>query len=865
MAQNRGNAADPAVNPFRSGARRLNALAFVLLAVAIAVGVLAFDRTRGVIEQDTAKSLLGHSENLREALFLRLQGYDSLARGLRGLHYSVPHLDAGSFRRYAESLGLAGQLPSVHSIAFARRVSRARLETYLKSSSVPREAEATGVPPLAPHPPGARPEYLINEHVWPAYASKLLGFDLAADPARLEVVERARDAGRAMGTGPLRIYGDLMEKPGYALRLPVYASGTVPDTLEARRQEFEGVLSINFWTLDLGREIVAESWAAQMRLWIYDMGYRNEPERPTLLFDSHPDASPAPPVDPRKIIQKALGPDFHNTIELFFGGRIWLLHFVSDMRPQRLVDQALPWIAFFGCLVTGLLLFVLMRSLVVTRATAFELAKRMTEDLNTAYRNLEDEQRRTQQLIEVMPYPVFIKDRDGRYLGFNKAWETFYNVRRETMLGKTINELFAENEESRTRAARNDEHLFRNPGTQVTEPVLRTRDGKVRDVIVQKATFTRPDGGVAGLVGTIIDITERKQSERRQAMEHAVTRVLAESATVADAIPRVIQTMCETLGWWCGTRWEWDPQTRLLECREYWGVEAPEIREFLSGCASHTVKLDAPGTGPVRQTYRTGEPVWIGDVTREPGMLRGELMSAAGLRSVFAFPLLLGNEVLGVLELFHRDTRAPDPGLLHVARSIGSQIGQFLQRKRAENNLQFAATHDALTRLPNRHLFAESLRQALARAERSQDKVGVLFVDLDHFKSINDTLGHEAGDQVLGEVATRLSACLRQSDVVCRQGGDEFVALVEGLTDASTLTTIARKILATLAQPFLVRGRNCHVTASIGISVFPEDGYDGDALMKNADAAMYRAKEGGRSAYCFFSGRGNPQTRNPEH
>jgi diguanylate cyclase (GGDEF)-like protein/PAS domain S-box-containing protein len=847
--------ADRTVNPFRAGARRQNALAFVVLAIAIAVGALAFIQTRTIVEQDTAKTLLALSENLREALQLRLQGYDTLVRGLRGLYHSVPDLDSASFKRYAESLNLADHLPAVHSISFARHVPREKLGAYLYSVRDPGDSDTAEGRSLEVSPPGNRPEYLINEHVWPARASEMLGFDIIADPAQRAVVERARDTGRPTATGRLRIRGDPMGKPGYALHFPVYFGGIIPGTVDVRRQLFEGVLSITFWTGDLGREVLAETWASQMRLLIYDMGYRNEPEQPALLFDSHPLAAPAPPANPREIPGKNFGSQFHHTIELFFGGRIWLLGFVSDLRTQALLDRALPWIVFFGCLVTGLLLFVLIRSLVATRANAFELATRMTEDLNVAYRKLEEEQRRTQQLIEVMPYPVFIKDREGHYLGVNEAWENFYGIPRNTMLGKTIRDLFAEDLESRARAEHDDELLFKNPGTQISEPVLRTRDGKERDVIIQKATFTGADGSVGGLIGTIIDITKRKQSERRQGMEHAVTRVLAESATVADAIPRVIQTICETMGWLCGARWELDPQSRLLECREYWGIDAPEIREFLSGCAAYAVAPATPGTGPVRQAYGTGKPVWITDVARQTGMRRAKLVLAAGLHGAAAFPLLLGNEVLGVLEFFHRDIREPDAGLLRVAESIGSQIGQFLQRKRAERNLQFAATHDPLTRLPNRHLFAESLAQALARAERSRTKVGVLFVDLDHFKSINDTLGHEAGDQVLAEVAVRLTGCLRQSDVVSRQGGDEFVALIEGLPDTSTLTTIARKMLASLAQPFLVRGRDCQMTGSIGIAIYPEDGYDRDALLKNADAAMYQAKDDGRSTYRFFSAR----------
>ena len=846
--------ADPTPNPLRASARRQNVLAFLVLAIAIGVGAFASHHTRTMVEQDMIKTLDGHTEHLREALVLRLQAYDELARGFRGLYYSGPAFDSASFTRYAESLDVANHLPSVHSISFAKRVPHAEIGRFLESVRRREEPGTTETRQFSIHPPGERPEYWVTEHAWPRRASEMLGFDLREDAARRATVERARDTGRPTASGPLRIVGDRMEKPGYALRFPIYAGGVSHATVDERRKHFQGVLSAIFWTEDLGREIIAESWATQLRLWLYDMGYRNEPEQPVLLFDSHPGEHPPPLADPRATALNALAPHFRKTIELHLGGRIWLLQFVSDMRPQKLLDQALPWIVFFGCLVTGLLVLVLFRSLFSTRARALELATRMTADLNSAYRKLEEEQRRTQQLIEVMPYPVFFKDRDGRYLGFNKAWEDFYRIGRERMLGKTIRELFVEDPDSRARAERDDQRLFQNPGTHISEPVLRTSDGVTHDVIIQKATFSRPDGTVGGMVGTIIDITERKQAERRQAMEHAVTWVLADFVTVADAIPRVIQTICEATGWLCGARWEADQGSGLLECREYWGVDTPEIREFLSTRANRVMNFDQASAGFAHRAYRAGQPFWISDIARENDLNRASLVAGVGLRGAFAFPVRLEAELLGVVEFFHRDARAPDAALIRVANAIGSQIGQFIQRKRAEQNLHFAATHDALTRLPNRHLFAESLTQALARAQRSHQMVGVLFVDLDHFKSINDTLGHQGGDEVLRETAARLTGALRQSDIVSRHGGDEFVALVEGLPDASTLTTIAEKILAALTQPYLVKGRNCHVTASIGISIYPEDGYDGDALLKNADTAMYQAKNQGRSAYRFFSG-----------
>jgi diguanylate cyclase (GGDEF)-like protein len=189
-------------------------------------------------------------------------------------------------------------------------------------------------------------------------------------------------------------------------------------------------------------------------------------------------------------------------------------------------------------------------------------------------------------------------------------------------------------------------------------------------------------------------------------------------------------------------------------------------------------------------------------------------------------------------------------GLLGVVFLLARR--EIKERRQAEEVVKFAATHDPLTGLPNRVLLAERVNRAVAAA-RSQDRnTAVLFIDLDRFKNINDALGHEAGDRLLQNVADRLVRCVRRSDTVARQGGDEFVVLVEGFQTPRDLTQVAEKILAEVAGPMTVYGKEFQITASIGISTFPIDGEDLRALLKNADMAMYRAKQQG-NAYQFYA------------
>ncbi|MDO8682182.1 MAG: EAL domain-containing protein [Armatimonadota bacterium] len=174
-----------------------------------------------------------------------------------------------------------------------------------------------------------------------------------------------------------------------------------------------------------------------------------------------------------------------------------------------------------------------------------------------------------------------------------------------------------------------------------------------------------------------------------------------------------------------------------------------------------------------------------------------------------------------------------------------------LMSARAE--LQEQATHDALTGLPNRLLFSDRLTQRLALARRSQQALAVMFLDLDRFKIINDTLGHNVGDGLLKQVAERLGECLREVDTLARMGGDEFTVILGDVTCPQDAVFVADRVLEALSEPFNVDSHELYISASIGISLFPTHGSDVETLVKNADTAMYRAKEGGRNRYQIYS------------
>jgi diguanylate cyclase (GGDEF)-like protein/PAS domain S-box-containing protein len=183
-------------------------------------------------------------------------------------------------------------------------------------------------------------------------------------------------------------------------------------------------------------------------------------------------------------------------------------------------------------------------------------------------------------------------------------------------------------------------------------------------------------------------------------------------------------------------------------------------------------------------------------------------------------------------------------------------------RKQAEVQIRYMALHDVLTGLPNRALLQDRLGQAIALARRHREKVAVLMLDLDHFKDVNDSLGHSAGDRLLEMVSKRLRACLRESDIVGRLSGDEFVIALPEVSDDQNIEQVAHKVLTALAKPVQIEGHEFITSASIGISQYPADGENSEALLQGADAAMYEAKKSGRGMCCFFTPELSEATRN---
>ena len=267
------------------------------------------------------------------------------------------------------------------------------------------------------------------------------------------------------------------------------------------------------------------------------------------------------------------------------------------------------------------------------------------------------------------------------------------------------------------------------------------------------------------------------------------------------------------------------------------------------------------GRGSSGMAFRSGKPCIINDYLADP---RSQAFHARarmdGTRAGAAFPLFVRGQVVGVMIFvaLEKDTFTPEFAelLKRLTDNVSFALENFDradEKTKADERIEYLASHDSLTNLPNREMFNGLLRRTIDAAERYQRQFAVLFIDLDRFKVINDSLGHDAGDMLLVEIGGRLRRALRASDVVARLGGDEFVVILEETAERPEVERIAGELLSVLSQPVQLSGHECHTTASIGIAMYPSDGSDMQTLTKNADMAMYLAKEDGKNGFRFFT------------
>jgi diguanylate cyclase (GGDEF)-like protein/PAS domain S-box-containing protein len=450
--------------------------------------------------------------------------------------------------------------------------------------------------------------------------------------------------------------------------------------------------------------------------------------------------------------------------------------------------------------------------------------------------------------FERNPQPMWVYDLDTLALiAVNDAAIAHYGYSRAEFLSMTIKDLRSSNE-----LAALDRNLSaggvgfeRSTGWR-----HRKRDGSIIDVEIVSHELTFAGRHARVVLAT--DVTARRSSENAQRAQLVVAQRLVDSTTIEEAGPKLLDALGSTMTWDAAAIWRLDDDASKLRFDTLWSVPTADPADTAQ--LEHALRAATlrKGVGWAGMAWESGEPICEENAPAAELCPGAAALRRAGLHRTVAVPIVGSDGVLGVLEFFNTTPRPIDDGALRTLTIASAQLGQFLERKLAEQALAYQALHDPLTGLPNRALFLDRLRVSLAQSRRRSSTVAVLFLDVDNFKVINDSLGHRAGDELLSMLATRITATLRPGDTVARFGGDEFVVIADQIDGIEDAVLIAERVAATFTDPFSLALGEHFVTASIGIALSAGNSPDAEDLIRSADSAMYRAKERGRGHYEVF-------------
>ncbi len=601
-----------------------------------------------------------------------------------------------------------------------------------------------------------------------------------------------------LGTFTLRVVQPVFD--GGALIGYVELGQEIEDILQSRRTP-----GLELAVVIRKEHLNRQSWEAGMRLLKREADWDRLPHS-VVIYASQgrlPDAF-APMAN-----HDAAGIHHHETgREIAFDGKGWRgfvtpledasgkdvgdLLIMSDITAE---NEAFARLLALGGTVGGVLLTLLLGFILA-------LLRRTDADIHAQQAALHNALQFQKDLMNAVPAPLFYRDSRGVYLGSNSAFAQYIGQSPEQIIGKTVYDLSpADLAEIYDKA---DRALLNNPGVQTYEASVFHADGTRRDVIFNKATFTNSEGKVGGLIGVILDITERKQAEKKLHLAANVFKYAREGILITTADGTII-----------------------------------EVNDAFSRITGYS-RDDVVGQNPRILKSGLQDQAFYAALWRdlvEKGHWYGEIWNRRKNGTLFAEMQTISNV-------------CDDRGHTREYVALFSDITAL---KEHESQLEHIAHYDTLTMLPNRVLLADRLHQAMAQAVRRKQPLAVAFLDLDGFKVINDTYGHEAGDQLLMAVASHMKQALREGDTLARIGGDEFVAVLIDMADSEVSRPLLTRLLAAAAQPVPFGDVVLRVSASLGVTFYPQaEEIDADQLQRQADQAMYQAKLTGKNRYHVF-------------
>ncbi|NRF71802.1 EAL domain-containing protein [Aquincola sp. S2] len=820
------------------------ALPLIVLVTGIALSLFIGIAAQQEIERGANERFDAVAMDLARKVEGRFDDYTAVLRGLQARFNTEHEISREDFRDYVAGLKLDKTYPGFQAVNFAAYRRGPPADRYM----------LTFIEPLAG-----------NEH--------LVGRDLGAMPNRGNALEQSRDTGGLASSGRRIRIGNRDADIGLAMRLPVYRPNLPLNDVEQRRSAYQGSVGAGFCVATMMRDVMGHGAPATRRLRLIDAGpgpgpigtrsesrfvSANPADQRQLLFDSHPAPPPAAAaasagaaavaasagtaavaaVDPHRI---------ERTLRFELGGHSWLVEVSDDPRViVGRIDRAIWWLLIAAGSVISALLAGIVFSLATARGRAQALATAMTQHLRSSERQLEEAQRLANLgswILETRTGALQCSDQARTILGLDDGVPADLRslLARIPAAERAGVELKIAEASSTSQRTEFEHHLGLADGSE-----------RWLHVIVEPTQ----EGEHTLLRGVVRDDTQRLKSALRLKLEHEIAGLLLTDGEPKVVIARALEVVCQHFRWDCGALWRVREDAKARCLASWHGPGSAALDEFVR--ISRTLEYQAD-EGSLGRAWGQGEAVRVDGLVGREDFTRDALAGRAGLVVGLVVPIVAAG-TMTALEFFSRDPRAGDADALETLRTVALQIAQYEHRKHAEQRLRYVANHDALTGLHNRASLQRELARAIKRSNRHRKRFAVMFIDLDRFKHINDTLGHGVGDMMIRVCGERLTTLLREDDTVARFGGDEFVLLLENLSDAGDAAVLAKKALGCFAEPFAIEGHELHISASIGISVYPEDGADAETLVKNADTAMYQAKDKGRGTYRFYAAQMNAQS-----
>ncbi len=726
----------------------------------------------------------------------RMQAYEQDLHGINGLFEASTTVEREEFHRYIEALHLSENYPGIQGVAFSRIVTPAEKEKHVAAM------RQQGFPEYNLHPEGIRPLYTSAMYMEPLTGRNLraFGYDMYSDPVRRQAMDMARDTGNPIMSGKVRLLqeSNRQEQAGFLIYLPVYRKDVSLVNLSERRANITGWVSISFRMNDLMQGIHGDHDNG-VGLTIYD----GEAKENLLMYTSN--ASP----EKGSLFQDAL----HSSTELAIAGHRWHLKFHAQPSMSGYLDPHRPTLIATAGILMSLLLFWLALLLVTGRERALKSAQKMNLDLIETETRLRHQSRRLAEVIWATDIGTWEWDiRSGEVI-LNKRWAE--------VLGYTLEELAPTNIKTWEQLVHPDDLniaspmiercLRREAKTYECEVRMHHKDGRWIWMLDRgRVVEWSPNGKPLRMSGTHQDISAHKQLEASLQLAASVFTHAREAIVITDADANIInvnETFTEITGYALEEVFGKNP--RLLK-------SGKQDKDFYTA-----LWQDISTRG-----YWSGE-IWN---QRKNGEIYAELLTISAVRD--------------------------SAGKTQNYVGLFSDISYL---KKYQQHLETIAHFDPLTGLPNRMLFADRLKLALVQSQRHGTTLGLVYIDLDGFKSVNDCHGHDVGDELLITVTQRMKAALREGDTLARIGGDEFVALLVDLTPPHNHELVVQRLLLAAAEPVSVGGCVLNVSASIGVTLHPHDACDADQLLRHADQAMYQAKQSGKNRYCLYA----PATTTP--